>query len=239
MAVPPESVSDRNPIRYLNDGVSQALKEYPNGTRPRIVFPTESGKAQFFPRPHIPVAEMPDEEFPLVLNTGRLQHQWHTMTKTGKIPTLNKLNPGPFVEINPEDAALLKVRDKDDVEIRSRRGRAILPVVLTDRVRPGNCFVPFHWNDVFGEDLAINAVTNDAVDPISFQPEFKYCAVALTPIAVPQQQRAIAEAIDELEVPLSARSAPVISLRGVSTRMAWSAGRVSVMASFRVSARTQ
>ena len=114
-----------------------------------------------------------------MLNTGRLQHQWHTLTKTGKVATLNKLNPGPFVEIHPEDAASLGIKDKDQVEVRSLRGRAVLPAVVTDRVRPGNCFAPFHWNDVFGENLAINAVTNDAVDPISLQPEFKFCAVAL------------------------------------------------------------
>jgi sulfite reductase (NADPH) flavoprotein alpha-component len=124
-------------------------------------------------------AEMPSPDFPIVLNTGRLQHQWHTMTKTGKIPTLNKLNPGPFVEIHPEDAAELGIEEKDRVEIRSKRGKAVLPAVVTDRVLPGTCFAPFHWNDSFGDDLAINAVTSDAVDPLSLQPEFKFTAVAI------------------------------------------------------------
>lgn len=179
----PDAPQDRNPIRYLNDGISQALSTAPDGSRPRIVFATERGKAVFLPRPHMAPAEMPDQSFPFVLNTGRLQHQWHTMTKTGKIATLNKLNPGPFVELHPEDAAALGIRDKDKVEVRSRRGRAVLPAVVTDRVRPGNCFAPFHWNDVFGEDLAINAVTSDAIDPISQQPEFKFCAVALCRVA--------------------------------------------------------
>ena len=89
------------------------------------------------------------------------------MTKTGKVAKLNKLNPGPFVEIHPDDAARLHIAENDQVEIASRRGRAVLPAVITDRVRPGNCFAPFHWNDAFGEYLSINAVTNDAVDPIS------------------------------------------------------------------------
>ncbi|MGH8759013.1 MAG: sulfite reductase subunit alpha [Burkholderiales bacterium] len=177
---PPQSTEDRHPIRYLNDGISQTVETTLDGHRPRLAFATESRKGIFLPRPHLPPAEMPDDDFPFVLNTGRLQHQWHTMTKTGKIPTLNKLNPGPFIEIHPEDAATLKIADKNPVEIRSRRGRAVLPAVVTDRVRPGNCFVPFHWNDVFGDDLAVNAVTSDAVDPISLQPEFKFCAVALT-----------------------------------------------------------
>ena len=169
----------RNPIRYLNNGVSQTLKVDADGSQPAIVFATERGKGIFLARPHMPPAEMPDEAFPFVLNTGRLQHQWHTLTKTGKVATLNKLNPGPFVEIHPEDAASFGIKDKDHVEVRSLRGRAVLPAVVTDRVRQGNCFAPFHWNDVFGEHLAINAVTNDAVDPISQQPEFKFCAVAL------------------------------------------------------------
>ncbi|QGZ65962.1 bifunctional nitrate reductase/sulfite reductase flavoprotein subunit alpha [Paraburkholderia acidisoli] len=175
-----DSSEDRHPVRYLNDGVSQTLKEDADGTRPRLVFATPHGKGVFFARPHVAPAELPDATFPIVFNTGRLQHQWHTMTKTGKVPMLNKLNPGPFVEIHPEDAAQLGVAAKDRVEVRSRRGRVVLPAVVTERVRPGNCFAPMHWNDVYGEDLCVNAVTSDAVDAISQQPELKFCAVALT-----------------------------------------------------------
>ncbi|MFI1159980.1 molybdopterin-dependent oxidoreductase [Streptomyces sioyaensis] len=173
----------RNPVRYLNDGVSQSLDERPDGTRPRLTFPTASGRAVFFARPHLPAAELPDDDFPFVLNTGRLQHQWHTLTKTGTVAKLNKLNPGPFVEIHPQDAQALGLAEGDMVEVASRRGRAVLPAVPTDRVRPGNCFAPFHWNDLFGEYLSVNAVTHDAVDPISFQPEFKACAVSLAKVA--------------------------------------------------------
>ncbi|REE18927.1 sulfite reductase (NADPH) alpha subunit [Paraburkholderia sp. BL27I4N3] len=176
--------ADRNPVRYLNDGVSQPLKERSDGSRARLVFPTASGKAMFFARAYATPAELPDREFPIVLNTGRLQHQWHTMTKTGKVAMLNRLNPGPFVEIHPEDAATLGIKAKDPVEIRSRRGRAVLPAVVTERVSAGQCFAPMHWNDVFGDDLCINAVTSDAIDPVSQQPELKFCAVALSPVAV-------------------------------------------------------
>ncbi|OLL31304.1 reductase [Burkholderia sp. SRS-W-2-2016] len=179
-----DAAADRNPLRYLNDGVSQTLRQSEDGSVPRIAFPTANGKATFFARAYAPAAELPDREFPIVLNTGRLQHQWHTMTKTGKVAMLNKLNPGPFVEIHPEDASALGIRAKDPVEIRSRRGRAVLPAVVTDRVSAGQCFAPMHWNDVFGDDLCINAVTNDAVDPISLQPELKVCAVALAPVTL-------------------------------------------------------
>lgn len=217
---PPDDDGDRHPIRYLNDGVSQTLKETPDGARPRIVFATQSGKGVFFPRPDSQPAEMPDDAFPLVLNTGRLQHQWHTMTKTGKIPMLNKLNPRPFIEIHPEDAAALGICDKDWVEVRSRRGRAVLPAAVTDRVRPGNCFAPFHWNDLFGENLAINAVTSDAIDPISQQPEFKFCAVALTRVAQPASLRPPGREAPALSSPaaaLTAASSSILVLWASST----------------------
>lgn len=188
-AASPEG-SGRHPIRYLNDGRSQRLLERPDGSRPRLAFPTPSGRARFFARPYLPAAELPDDDYPFVLNTGRVQHQWHTLTKTGKVAKLNKLDPGPFVELHPDDAAALGARDGDPVEVASRRGRAVLPALVTDRVRPGNCFAPFHWNDLFGEYLSINAVTSDAVDPISFQPEFKVCAVAVRVVTAPQGQEA-------------------------------------------------
>lgn len=207
----PDSQNDRNPIRYLNDGVSQHLKVLEGGKRPRILFATESGKGIFLARPYLPPAEMPDSDFSFVLNTGRLQHQWHTMTKTGKIPTLNKLNPGPFLEIHPEDAESLGVKEQDNIEIRSRRGLAILPAVITDRVRPGNCFAPFHWNDVFGEKLAINEVTSDAVDGISFQPELKYCAVSLVKQKEEVKMATMAP-LDVLATMLGIQSSPSMTL---------------------------
>ncbi|MFI6368880.1 molybdopterin-dependent oxidoreductase [Nocardia sp. NPDC050630] len=174
----------RNPIRYLNDGVSQELFVDDAGRQPRLAFATPSRRAVFWPRPHMSPAEMPDDDYPFVLNTGRLQHQWHTMTKTGKIDKLTKLTGQPFVEVHPDDAERLGVQPGDQLEIASRRGRAVLPVQISDRVRPGDCFAPFHWNDEQGEYLTINAVTNDAVDPDSLQPEFKACAVSLRRVAV-------------------------------------------------------
>jgi sulfite reductase (NADPH) flavoprotein alpha-component len=163
-------------IRYLDSDKSPA-----DGT---IRFPTESGKAQFFARPCLPPAELPDAKFPFTLTTGRVAHQWHTLTKTGKISVLNKLNPGAFVEIHPEDAAVLGVENGTLTKVVSRRGFAIYPAQISTRVRPGDCFAPFHWNDEFGENLAVNAATSEAVDAISLQPEFKFTAVALSAVRV-------------------------------------------------------
>lgn len=187
--VPPDDPDDRHPIRYLNDGVSQDLFVDERGHRPRLAFATPSRRAVFLPRAHRDADELPDAEYPFVLNTGRLQHQWHTMTKTGRVDKLNRLDDGPFVEIHPVDAVALEITGGDQVELTSRRGRAVLPAVVSDRVRPGNCFAPFHWNDEHGEYLTINALTNDAVDPESLQPEFKVCAVSLRPVKAPRAPR--------------------------------------------------
>jgi NADPH-dependent sulfite reductase flavoprotein alpha-component len=167
---PPDDAADRHPIRYLHRG--------------RLSFPLPGGRARFFARPHVPAAELPDADYPMVLNTGRVQHQWHTLTKTGKVAKLGKLDPGPYLQVHPDDAAATGVVNGDLVEVASRRGRAILPARLSADVAPGSVFAPFHWNDSYGEYLSINAVTSDAVDPDSLQPELKVCAVALKRIPV-------------------------------------------------------
>ncbi|MGQ0843886.1 MAG: molybdopterin-dependent oxidoreductase [Sporichthyaceae bacterium] len=173
----------RHPIRYVNDGATRPIRTRADGSTPRLWFPLPEGRARFHARPHLPPAEVPDAEFPFLLNTGRVANQWHTGTKTAKVAKLNRLDPGPFLELHPEDAQALRVAAGDPVEVSSRRGRAVLPARITDAVAPGNVFAPFHWNDARGEDLAINAVTNDAVDPFSAQPELKVCAVQLARVA--------------------------------------------------------
>ena len=179
--VAPEGPS-RNPVRYVNDGVSQELFVRGDGTAPRLAFPTPSRRARFLARPYLPPAELPDDDYPVLLTTGRLPHQWHTRTKTGRVAKLEKLNPSSFVEVSTADARTLGIAAGDRVAVTSRRGRAELPARVTDDIAPGVCFVPMHWGDAAGPDLAINALTSDAVDADSLQPEFKACAVALAPV---------------------------------------------------------
>ncbi|MGV0791008.1 molybdopterin-dependent oxidoreductase [Mycolicibacterium sp. XJ1819] len=167
----PPGATPRNPIRYVDGDV--------------LAFPTPSRRAAFHARPHTDPDELPDGDYPFVLNTGRLAHQWHTMTKTGRIDALNKLDGRPFIEVHPYDAGVLDISTGQPVELRTRRGRAVLPALVTGRVRPGTCFAPFHWNEAHGEHLTVNALTNDAVDPDSLQPEFKVCAVGLRPVGPP------------------------------------------------------
>jgi ferredoxin-nitrate reductase len=153
-------------------------------------FPTPTGRARFGPTPHSAPADAPDPDFPLVLNTGRVAHQWHTMTRTAKAADLLAAEPEPFLEIHPDDAQRAGVRDGERVEVRSRRGRARLVARITENVTPGSVFAPFHWGAIHLEPGAgaVNAVTARALDPVSRQPELKACAVRLEPVRVPRRQ---------------------------------------------------
>ena len=142
-------------------------------------FPTETGRARFWARPYLPNAEMPDDDFPFVLLTGRVAHQWHTRTKTGKVPGLNKLNPAPYLELNVEDAAALGVAADDLLRVTSRRGELRLPARPSVDIQPGCCWAPMHWNDLFAPGVTVNAVTSENACPESHQPELKYCPVRL------------------------------------------------------------
>lgn len=149
-------------------------------------FHTPDGKARFAAPEQGQLAEPPSAEFPFVLTTGRLRDQWHTMTRTGHIAALLKVNSEPFIALHPADAQKFNLQDGQSVEVRSRRGRAILKANLSDKIRPGVLFAPFHWGMVFlgGEGGACNDLTSRAFDPISKEPELKACAVALRPVAV-------------------------------------------------------
>jgi ferredoxin-nitrate reductase len=159
-------------------------------------FDTADGRAVFLPRDHRAPRELPDHEFPFVLTTGRLYAHWHTLTRTAKAPKLVNREPGPFVEVNPEDAAKLEIGEGDGVQLSSRRGTVQLPARLRDRVPPGMVFVPFHWGDLFGEGNAANYLTISAIGRVAKQPELKFCAVNLERVATsPTWQRGVAETL--------------------------------------------
>lgn len=118
--------------------------------------------------------EMPDMEYPYVLNTGRVIEHWHTGTMTMRVPLLRDLNPSAYVEVSPEDGKKLGVTSGEKVKLTSRRGSIVLPVWITDRARPGMVFVP--W---FDENAMINDLTID--HPKSWsgakEPDYKVCAI--------------------------------------------------------------
>ncbi len=141
------------------------------------VFASADGKATFHTPVFVPPAELPNRRFPLLLTTGRLRNQWHTMTRTGKSESLMKGARQPFLEIHPVDAVRRQIENGDVVEIRSRRGRVWAEARVTEKIREGACFMPFHWGRLAGPYSAANNVTLAAVDPISKEPELKACAV--------------------------------------------------------------
>jgi predicted molibdopterin-dependent oxidoreductase YjgC len=136
-------------------------------------FSYPNGRAKLIPLPFINNNEIPDEQFPFWLNSGRLVEHWHTRTKTGKIGNNNKFSPIPFMEMNPDAAAELDVKHQTYVRVTSRRGDAIVMAMLTQRVPKNMVFIPFHYFD------CVNRLTLGLLDPHSRQPAFKQSAVAI------------------------------------------------------------
>ncbi len=145
----------------------------------RKVFATANGRAIFHVTPYSDPADLVTEDYPLVLTTGRLAHQWHSRTKTAHVAKLNALNPEPFIAAHPEDAQKLGLADGDRVRLVSRRGFARSVLKVDDSVRSGTVFMPFHWGQSAGENICVNAVTHGKADPVSHQPELKFSAVRM------------------------------------------------------------
>jgi formate dehydrogenase alpha subunit len=131
------------------------------------------GKAKFFPLDYRPIDEPPDQEFPLVLNTGRVLEHWHGGTLT-RNSWMDDLFSQALVEINPVDAEVFNIEHLDVVKVKSRRGEVILRANVTEKTTPGVVFIPFHF-----AEAAANFLTNDALDPEALIPEFKACAVKI------------------------------------------------------------
>ncbi|MEX1021656.1 MAG: molybdopterin-dependent oxidoreductase, partial [Dehalococcoidia bacterium] len=145
-------------------------------------FATPDGRARFLVPEHHPPADTVDLEYPLALITGRVKDQWHTMTRTGRVKKLLRSEPQPFVEIHPTDAARYSVREGDVVRVTSRRSSVELRARITEAIRPGAVFAPFHWGALHGRNTAANRATSEALDPQSKQPELKFAAVRLAVI---------------------------------------------------------
>jgi len=136
------------------------------------------GKGQFFAIHHREPAEVPDEEYPLWLTTGRTYFHFHTTSMTRRAELLLWEVPTAYVEISREDADRFEIQDGEVVRLTTRRGSVELQAIVTDRVGPGLLFVPFHF-----AEAAANRLTNDALDPVANIPELKVCAVRLERVA--------------------------------------------------------
>lgn len=135
------------------------------------------GKGLFTPVRYKPPAEDVDEDYPLILTTGRSPWQYHTRTMTGKSDSLNALAPSNFVQINSADAEKHGILHGEKIAVISRRGRIITEAIVTDDIRRGVVFMPFHY-----AESAANELTNTAIDPVAKIPELKVCAVRIEKI---------------------------------------------------------
>jgi len=140
------------------------------------------------------LAELPNEDYPFVLTTGRLYGHWHTQSRTGRIPKIVKMHPYPQLEIHPRDAKKLNIRDDSWVEVRSRRGFCRFRALVTKAIAPGTVFAPMHWGALWAKDAETNALTHPEACPTSLQPELKACAVQLVPVSA---ERLITQRVGE------------------------------------------
>ncbi|WP_247233835.1 nitrate reductase [Telluribacter sp. SYSU D00476] len=153
------------------------------------VFYTPNGRAQIHAVPDENASEGTDADFPLVLTTGRIRDQWHTMTKTGRVAKLNQHTPQPFLQIHPNDAHARGIKDGQLVEIKGRRGEVRVKAQVTEDVRPGVCFLPMHWGKILNSNLGrANNLTSSLVDPRSKEPDFKFSAVQVVPYRKPVEK---------------------------------------------------
>ena len=167
------------------DNLGPAGKLYPNPDPERsdgtVVmftekFNTNDGLAHLVPAEWLPAKELPDAEFPFVLNTGRMLEHWHTGSMTRRSYALDAIAPKALVFIHAADAASLGIEDGDLARVSSRRGAIELEARVSHREAPGNVFIPFHFREA-----AANLLTIDEIDPYGKIPEFKFCAVRVEP----------------------------------------------------------
>jgi len=168
-------------LTYDNLGLTGKL--YPNPDPERSdgtvvmfteTFKTDDGLAHLVPAEWLPARELPDEEYPFVLNTGRMLEHWHTGSMTRRSYALDAIAPKALVFIHPDDAAGLGLEDGDLARVSSRRGVIELEAKVSHREARGNCFIPFHFREA-----AANLLTIDEIDPFGKIPEFKFCAVRI------------------------------------------------------------
>ena len=145
-------------------------------------FVTPDQRAHFIAPAEPSLSMAPAEEFPLLLNTGRIRDQWHTMTRTGRSPRLGAHLPEPFVSVSAQDARELSLVEGGFADVASAFGRAVLRVRIDQSVRPGAIFAPMHWSAETSSHGRAGALVNPATDPFSGQPELKATPVRVMPV---------------------------------------------------------
>lgn len=138
-------------------------------------------------------SEPPDRRFPLILTTGRIRDQWHTMTRSGKVNALSQHQPRPVCELHPADAAKRDIREGDPVRVSHARGEVLVTARISDQIKKGVVFLPMHWGRQAEKPFArANNLTVMRVDPLSKQPDFKYTAVEVSRYRKPAEKLLVA-----------------------------------------------
>jgi assimilatory nitrate reductase catalytic subunit len=164
------------PVRRPGDSTTRLFADG------RFAYP--DGRARFVPTHARLPAHAVDADFPLVLNTGRVRDQWHTMTRTGRSTTLAGHVPEPFIDLHPQDALLCGVKAGELARVSSRWGSAVARVQHGGGIARGSVFMPIHWSSQTASDARVGTVVNPAVDPVSGEPEFKHTPVRIEPFGV-------------------------------------------------------
>jgi ferredoxin-nitrate reductase len=188
-------VSFLNYDRLKTEGTFQwPVPEHRHKGTPRLFedkqFYTPSKKAIFnIPNELHNTSVLTNDQFPLVLTTGRVRDQWHTMTKTGKVSRLKTHYPKPVLEVHPVDAYLYKINDGDITEIKGENGVVRVRAKITETIKKGVVFLPMHWGKQLQSNLnRTNNLTNTHVDPTSKEPDFKFTRVAISKYKKPVEK---------------------------------------------------
>lgn len=165
-----ELIEQKRGIQWpMREGDSEGTQRlYADG---KFCYP--DGKAKLMAMPWVDNNEVPDEDYPFWMNSGRVVEHFHTRTKTGKVGNCNKFSPTPYMEMNPDAAEELGIKHMSYVRLVSRRGDAVVMVQLTHRVAFNAVFIPFHFHD------CVNRLSLGLLDPYSRQPAFKQCTVRI------------------------------------------------------------
>jgi len=164
-------------------------------------FATADRRARFIPiEPYWPQSQI-NRDTPLILNTGRVRDQWHTMKRTAESEKLNRHRAEPYVEVHPQDAAVFGLAAGEIAELSNRHGTAWLRVRIEPGQRRGSVFVPMHWNDQFAARARVDALVTAHVDPHSGQPELKHASVTMRPL--PSRWRGVLLSRAPLDLPRS------------------------------------
>jgi formate dehydrogenase major subunit len=166
--------------RLEREGAVTYPVEEPDGPGSEIIFaagfPTESGRGRIVPAKVTPPDEVPDAEYPMVLSTGRVLEHWHTGSMTRRSGVLDDLEPEAVAFLSPRELGRLGLDPGDFVRLETRRGAVEVKVRADRDVPTGMVFMPFCY-----AEATANLLTNPALDPFGKVPEYKFCAVRVTP----------------------------------------------------------